>query len=350
MQKWDFSPGTNFAESMHSAIKECERLILVLSDASLKSKFVAAEWAAFFAKDPVGSKKLLVPVRIDDCIPDGLLGQIVYVDLLGLGEEQSRTILMEALGVSGAKRRPKPLFPGTKASATTVSGPTFPGSNESDLVGASVGILSSYFAASAGNVLPTIRRRALGRIFVERHLQSLIEAEKGLGNAVSIISLDVDGMSGINTRFGVDIGDAIVERILHHCEGLPDRLLVGRMGDDTVFVLISSRYEHDIAKLAGNIVRKISKASWGAVAQGLYVHCSAGFAIFYDASEPAFETVLRAIEGQLSAKKSGGNRAVAGPEFSSADQDRRNRASLERKALAQLMGISRRTGQNWPIS
>jgi TIR domain len=212
MQKWDFTPGTNFPEAMHAAIKECERLILVLSAASLQSKFVTAEWAAFFAKDPVGKEKLLVPVRVDDCQPDGLLSQIVYADLHDLSEAQARSTLLHSLGLSGALKRPRPLFPGSSTLTGTLSGPTFPGASESDLVGASVGILSSYLATSGGGVLPTIRRRALGRVFAERHLQALVEAEADAGKFLSVISVDIDGMSGINTRFGVDIGDAVVER------------------------------------------------------------------------------------------------------------------------------------------
>jgi diguanylate cyclase (GGDEF)-like protein len=349
MQKWDFSPGTNFAEAMHSAIKECERLILVLSSAALKSDFVTAEWAAFFAKDPSGKKKLLVPVRVEDCRPDGLLGQLVYADLFNLKEDQARSMLLRSLGLAGAPRHSRPLFPGTTASTGSLSGPTFPGASEYDLVGESVGILNSYYSASVGVPLPTIRRRAIGRIFAERHLQDLVKAEFDAGRVLSIMSIDVDGMSGINTKFGVDIGDAVVERLFHYCESIAERLLVGRMGDDTLFVLLSTESEHNVMKVASRIVKKIARADWGALAKDLYVRCSAGSATFNLVSEPAFDTLRRAIDGQLCARRLGGNRASPGPAYRSRDREKRkpkhpDMARYERQANLQ------RNRSTWTIS
>ena len=34
-----------------------------------------------------GVERTLIPVRVEECAPDGLLAQVVYADLVGLGED-----------------------------------------------------------------------------------------------------------------------------------------------------------------------------------------------------------------------------------------------------------------------
>ena len=53
-----------------------------------------AEWGAAFARDPTGTQGLLLPVRVHDCEPQGLLPQIAYIDLVGLEGEAARDILL----------------------------------------------------------------------------------------------------------------------------------------------------------------------------------------------------------------------------------------------------------------
>ena len=79
VQAWDMQPGANFVVEMQRATRAAERTIAVLSPAFLESPYCEAEWAAAFAKDPVGLRRALVPVRVRDCDPVGLLGPIVYL-------------------------------------------------------------------------------------------------------------------------------------------------------------------------------------------------------------------------------------------------------------------------------
>jgi len=213
-QRWDFEDGHNFALQMHEAIKQSERLILVLSQSSLDSKFVAAEWAAFFARDANGSDRRIIPIKVDDCQPDGLLRQIVWRDLTGLSEADARAQLHEAVVGLGAKRRTKPLFPGTKPAATGIPGPQFPGSVPSGSTQAADAILRNFLSSHLARRLPSIRQRSLGKQFLQSHLDALIEREQSRGHTCSAVVLDVDGMSGINARFGIAVGDAVIERLL----------------------------------------------------------------------------------------------------------------------------------------
>lgn len=91
LQEQDFVAGSNFVSQMHGALKEAERLILVLSPDYLSSKFAESEWTAAFVSDPTNLKSTLVPVRVRDCQPDGLLKPLVYIDLVNLSPEQAHT-------------------------------------------------------------------------------------------------------------------------------------------------------------------------------------------------------------------------------------------------------------------
>jgi hypothetical protein len=126
IQAWDFRPGANFAVAMQHAAAESERTIAVLSPAYLRSGFTAPEWAAAFARDPTGTQGLLVPVRIQDCEPKGLLPQVVYVDLVGLDAEAARDTLLAGVQRQRAKPTREPEYPGHSSRSVTAP-PRFPG-------------------------------------------------------------------------------------------------------------------------------------------------------------------------------------------------------------------------------
>jgi len=82
LQAWDFRPGSNFVIQMHEAAKLARQTIAILSPSYLGSQYVEAEWAAAFAADPVGHGHTLIPVRIAPKAADGLLSQIIWIDLV----------------------------------------------------------------------------------------------------------------------------------------------------------------------------------------------------------------------------------------------------------------------------
>lgn len=86
LQEQDFVAGSNFVSEMHHALKTAKRLIMVLSPDYLTAKFPETEWTAAFASDPT----TLIPVRVRECQPDGLLKPIVYIDLINLPAAQAR--------------------------------------------------------------------------------------------------------------------------------------------------------------------------------------------------------------------------------------------------------------------
>jgi hypothetical protein len=100
IQERDFAAGSNFVSEMHTALQNAKRLILVLSPDFLQAKFPEAEWTAALASDPTGERRTVIPVRIRECRPEGLLKPIRYIDLVGLSEIQARKVLLDEISVS----------------------------------------------------------------------------------------------------------------------------------------------------------------------------------------------------------------------------------------------------------
>jgi TIR domain len=97
VQAWDIRPGQNFVHQMQQGASSCPRTIAVLTPAYFESGFTRAEWYNAFAKDPTGEAGLLLPVRVAECDVEGLLGQIIYIDLVGLEKTQARERLLAGI-------------------------------------------------------------------------------------------------------------------------------------------------------------------------------------------------------------------------------------------------------------
>ena len=83
----DMRPGTNFVIKMHDALKAGHTLILLLSEDSLASDGVAAEWSSVLGSDLVQRKRRLLPIKVRPCNPDGLLQPLVYADFTAITDE-----------------------------------------------------------------------------------------------------------------------------------------------------------------------------------------------------------------------------------------------------------------------
>lgn len=130
LQAWDFVPGANFVLEMERAAIDGERTIVVLTPAYLEALYTQPEWAAAFAADPTGAARKLVPVKVRECAPlDGLLAQVVPLDLVGLDAAAARDALLAGLRHGRAKPQHAPAFPGDPqpAAVSAAPAPAFPG-------------------------------------------------------------------------------------------------------------------------------------------------------------------------------------------------------------------------------
>jgi tetratricopeptide (TPR) repeat protein len=127
VQAWDFLAGGNFVLAMDEATRKATRTIAVLSPDYFASKFTPSEWAAAFRHDPKGEQGLLLPVRVRPCDVEGLLGQIVYIDLVDQDEQAARARLL----AEAQHKRRKPLiapdFPSHPTMPAASRRPSFPG-------------------------------------------------------------------------------------------------------------------------------------------------------------------------------------------------------------------------------
>lgn len=118
IQAWDFRPGGNFILDMQRATAETQRTIAVLSDTYLKSAFTQPEWAVAFAQDPTALERKLIPVRVKECEPEGMLKPIVYVDLVGTSKSEAKQKLLDML-CDRLKPDHEPDFPGNNQEPST---------------------------------------------------------------------------------------------------------------------------------------------------------------------------------------------------------------------------------------
>jgi hypothetical protein len=114
----DIPWGSDFIVKMDDGIKDSERVILIVSPDSLESGFVKREWSIAMAKDPDGTKGLLLPIRVRDCDPGGLLRVQVYMDLVAQEEATALTTLSDGLAKlslkpsgKGVGAEPQPTYP-----------------------------------------------------------------------------------------------------------------------------------------------------------------------------------------------------------------------------------------------
>ena len=129
IQAWDFVPGSNFVQEMDQGTK-AQRIVLVLSPDYFNSSFTKPEWQAAFAQDPTGEKRIILAVKVRECHPEGLLRQVVWIDLTGLGYQEAKQTLLN--GAKGERLKPliAPPFPGSIQHSLQQE-PGFPGATSS---------------------------------------------------------------------------------------------------------------------------------------------------------------------------------------------------------------------------
>jgi hypothetical protein len=126
LQAWDFRPGSNFILQMDIAAKAAKRTIAILSPNYFDAIYTQPEWAAALVQDPTGQEGKVLPVRVRECTPSGLLASLVYIDLVGLNRLAAQNTLLAGVHCSRARPSAEPSFPGS-TSLEAPQAPRFPG-------------------------------------------------------------------------------------------------------------------------------------------------------------------------------------------------------------------------------
>jgi anti-sigma regulatory factor (Ser/Thr protein kinase) len=196
LQAWDFTAGHDWAREMQHAVSSADRVVAVLSPEYLRSGHGEAEWRVFYARDPTGDQALVLPVRVREVDPPGLLMTKIYVDLVGRDSKTARDLLLSA--VRGARGKPasEPEFPGRPLRQKYDSrAPQFPAKHETieradpiprsvssaTLRAGDVGAVHAYLARAAG----PLQRRGYSEDDLEALQISVRELVDNVANHVS---------------------------------------------------------------------------------------------------------------------------------------------------------------------
>lgn len=97
IQAWDFSPGDNFVSKINEALIECRKLVVILSNSYLKSKWCEAEWTSKLAEQMRLQERRIIPIRIEPIDLTGLLSPIVYIDIVDKGEDEAKYEILSGI-------------------------------------------------------------------------------------------------------------------------------------------------------------------------------------------------------------------------------------------------------------
>ncbi len=97
IQAWDFRPGDNFVEKIDSSLKNCEKMIIILSNNYLNSEWCKAEWTSKIAEQVEQKERKIIPIRIEPIELRGLLKPLVYIDVVDKDETTAQKLILDGI-------------------------------------------------------------------------------------------------------------------------------------------------------------------------------------------------------------------------------------------------------------
>ena len=103
IQAWDFKGGENFIKNINTGLTECKQLLIILSDQYLSSYWCQEEWTSKLKEQVELQERKIIPIRISPVRPVGLLGPLVYIDIVDKTQEEATKLILE--GIKDSKER-----------------------------------------------------------------------------------------------------------------------------------------------------------------------------------------------------------------------------------------------------
>lgn len=97
IQAWDFRPGDNFVKKIDDGLKECEKMIIILSNNYINSEWCKAEWTAKLAEQVNKKTRKIIPIKVEHFEMNGLLNPIVYIDIVDKEERIAEKLILDGL-------------------------------------------------------------------------------------------------------------------------------------------------------------------------------------------------------------------------------------------------------------
>jgi diguanylate cyclase (GGDEF)-like protein len=268
--------GSNRVDQIDEAIRASDRVILILTPNFTEDPQTRAQWTAVLKRELPGASPIIIPVKVEDCTEDGLLGPRDVIDLSALDESASVAELIRAI----------------RSPALSEQAPRFP----------------RRVQAERASRLDRNHGDWLMMEFLDKQVPSAL----GQDRECSIMMLDVDDLTKINKRCGRAVGDSVISEVLAILTTVPDLDEIGRCGEDTFFGASASMGCDALLIVAFGIVDRIHDHPWSKLENDLRVTCSIGVTQFRE-DESSIDAVRRAVQGFRNAKETGGNRATLGP-------------------------------------
>jgi hypothetical protein len=103
---------------MQLAMDRANHFIALISPHYLAKPLPLKELYSAVAEDPLGRKRLFIPVRVAPCEIPRLIKDIIYVDFVGQDEAQRRQLLLDAIAPAPGPW-PPPLAPSPPSSPSS---------------------------------------------------------------------------------------------------------------------------------------------------------------------------------------------------------------------------------------
>ena len=97
LQSYDYWARSSMILEMFAVSAIADATIALLSPDFLAENLDRPEWQAAHAQDPYGAQGILIPVRVRECDVESALPGVRYVDLIGLGKEEARKVLLDGV-------------------------------------------------------------------------------------------------------------------------------------------------------------------------------------------------------------------------------------------------------------
>jgi tetratricopeptide (TPR) repeat protein len=204
LEGWHAVPGVNRLRWLNESLVRADWLVLVLSERYLAESGASLPWPSIV--NPTDRRVRLVPVKVGECSPPGLLASLVTIDLVGLDEESAGATLLSGLGASirgSAVPTVAPPFPGVP----------FPGGRP---------LPGGVDVVSPPRELPPATRFFTGRQQQIAELMSGAEAAWRNGGRATVtgasVILSVHGMAGVGkTTLALRVAHELADRFPDGC-------------------------------------------------------------------------------------------------------------------------------------
>ena len=147
---------------------------------------------------------------------------------------------------------------------------------------------------------------------VETELEDIRLAHEQLGTSVCLLYMDLDSFTGINKRFGTEIGERIIGVVTEKLQGVAQGHFFTRLYGDEFLVCLENLTERQAVEWSQHLLKSIKDHPWSSLAFDLHVTASIGVAKLI-ATEQTRDWFLRAIHGSILAKRENGDRVSTGP-------------------------------------